>query len=286
MHYKLKIGQNIVCCFLYASIKTMQNKIIKLKEYLKNFEKVAVAFSGGVDSTFLLYVAKAVLGEENVVAISAAADFFVKKELVEAQEFCKKENVEHIIFNIDKNNIDSFCDNPKNRCYLCKRELFKKIIQIASENNITNILEGSNADDINDYRPGLKALLELKIKSPLKEFGFTKKEIRELSKEYNLKTFNKPSCACLASRFVYGEKITDEKLKQVEFAEEFLYELGFKQTRVRIHSNIARIEISPLEFDKLLSIRKEIVEKLKSFGFKYITLDLEGYRTGSMNEVL
>ena len=166
--------------------------------------------------------------------------------------------------------------------------MFTKILETARENNLSNVIEGSNLDDLGDYRPGLKAIQELKIKSPLRYAGFSKSEVRELSKKLNLKTFDKPSFACLASRFVYGETITLEKLKMLEKSEQLLFDLGFKQLRVRIHNNIARIEILPEDFTKIIQedIRKKIYNSLKSFGFDYVTLDLMGYRTGSMNEIL
>ena len=263
----------------------LNSKLEKLKEYLKNLESVVVAFSSGVDSTFLLKVAHDTLGE-NTIAVTAKSCSFPSRELNEAIEFCKTNNIKHIIIKSEELDIDGFKNNPPNRCYLCKKELFTKIQSIAKENGISNIIEGSNLDDEGDYRPGMQAIKELNIKSPLRELKFTKQEIRELSKELGLPTFKKPSFACLSSRFVYGETITEEKLKMVDKAEQFLLDLGFHQVRVRIHSNIARIEVEQNEMQKIMDNRNAIAHKLKEFGFTYVTLDLLGYRTGSMNETL
>ncbi len=263
----------------------MHNKLNKLKDYLKNAKKVVVAFSSGVDSTFLLKVAHDVL-KDNVIAVTAKSSSFPARELEEAVDFCRKNNIKHIIIKSDELNIEGFRDNPPNRCYLCKKELFKKFLEIAQNNNIENVIEGSNLDDDGDYRPGFQAIKELGIKSPLREIGFTKSEIRELSKEFGLSTFDKPSFACLASRFAYGETITEEKLSMVDRAEQFLFDLKFKQFRVRIHGNIARIEVLPNEFEKLLNHREKITDYFKEIGFAYVAMDLTGYRTGSMNETL
>lgn len=261
------------------------DKIEHLKDYFKNLEKVIVAFSSGVDSAFLLKVAHDALGD-NVIAVTAKACTFPERELTEAAEFCRRENIRHIIFDFDVFNVGGFEDNPHDRCYLCKKELFLEIKNIAQENGFNNIVEGSNLDDDGDYRPGTRAVKELGIKSPLKELGFTKDDIRKYSKKLGLPTAEKPSFACLASRFVYGEKITREKLKMVNNAEQFLLDLGFRQVRVRIHSDIARIEVLPDETEKITDNRIMIARKLKEFGFAYVTLDLLGYRTGSMNETL
>lgn len=264
-----------------------KSKFLKLREYLKKLDSVAIAFSGGVDSTFLLKVAHDVLGDK-AIAVTAKSCSFPERELKEAKEFCRREGVRQIIIDSEELDIEGFRNNPKNRCYLCKKELFEKIIGVTQENGIKYIAEGSNLDDNGDYRPGLQAVAELGIKSPLREAELSKAEIRELSKELNLPTWDKQSFACLASRFVYGETISEEKLGMVDKAEQLLLDLGFHQVRVRIHDRIARIEISPDEFEKIIQddIRTQIVTKFKELGFTYVSMDLVGYRTGSMNETL
>lgn len=256
-----------------------------LKEYLKSLKSVAVAFSSGVDSTFLLKTAFDVLGEK-AVAITAKSCSFPNRELEETKKFCAKNGIRQIIVESEELEIDGFKKNPPNRCYLCKRELFEKIAKIAAQNSLACVAEGSNIDDEGDYRPGLQAVRELGVKSPLRFAKLGKTEIRLLSKDMGLPTWNKPSFACLSSRFVYGEEITEKKLKMVDSAEQFLLDMGFKQLRVRIHSNLARIEVMPEEFEKAIANSEKIHDELKKYGFAYITLDLKGYRTGSMNEVL
>lgn len=246
---------------------------------------MVVAFSGGVDSTFLLKVAHDVLGNQ-AIAVTAKSCSFPKRELHEAAEFCKKEGIRHIVVESEELQIEGFSHNPVNRCYLCKKELFTKIWDIAEENAIPYVAEASNLDDNGDYRPGLIAVAELKVLSPLREMGMDKKTIRELSKELGLKTWNKQSFACLSSRFVYGEEITEEKLKMVDRAEQFLLDEGFHQVRVRIHGDMARIEIGLEEFPKMLEnhFHIKVNGKLKEIGFSYVTLDMGGYRMGSMND--
>ena len=267
--------------------KEQLQKYDDLKTLLKTYGSVAVAFSSGVDSTFLLYAAKEALGDK-AIAVTAHSCSFPERELKETKAFCENHNIRQFVFDSEELDIEGFSQNPKNRCYLCKRELFQKIINIAADNGITVIAEGSNLDDNGDYRPGLRAVAELGIKSPLREIGFTKADIRALSRHLGLPTWNKQSFACLASRFVYGETITEEKLGMVDRAEQLLLDLGFHQMRVRIHGTMARIEVMPEEFPKLIEedIRTRITTTLKFIGFTYITMDLIGYRTGSMNEVL
>ena len=263
------------------------DKYQKLKDYINSLGSVAVAFSGGVDSTLLLKVAHDVLGD-NAVAVTASSSSFPERELNESKKFCDENKIKQIIIHSDELNIPGFRDNPKNRCYLCKKELFSQILKTAHENNIAHVIEGSNLDDLGDYRPGLQAIKELDIKSPLRAAGLSKAEVRKLSWELGLPTWDKPSFACLASRFVYGETITEGKLKMVEEAEQLLINLGFRQVRVRIHGDIARIEINPEDFPRIIQEgnRTKIYDALKNFGFSYVTLDLKGYRTGSMNEVI
>ncbi len=258
------------------------DKYDKLKECLKSLGSVAVAFSGGVDSAFLLKAAADALGDK-AFAVTVNSALFPESELSEAKEFCEKNNIKLIVFEIDELETEGFAENPKNRCYLCKRRLFVEMKKIAEENGAQYVAEGSNVDDEGDYRPGLVAVKELGIKSPLRSVGFTKAEIREKSKELNLPTWDKPSFACLASRFVYGERITKEKLKRVEKAEDFLRGLGMRQLRVRVHGDMARIEVLPEDFGKIIEKRIEIDGELKRLGFLYVSLDLLGYRTGSMN---
>ena len=260
-------------------------KLVELQQYIRKFQSLVIAFSGGVDSTFLLKVAHDVL-EDNVIAVTARSASFPDRELNEAMEFCRFEGVRHIIVDSEELNIDGFSHNPANRCYLCKHELFEKILTIAEQNNIKYVAEGSNTDDEGDYRPGLQAVAELHIKSPLRDVGLHKQEIREYSRQLGLRTWNKQSFACLSSRFPYGEEITEQKLRMVDKAEQLLLDLGFHQLRVRIHGEIARIEVLPDEFEKILSFRERVTRAFKEYGFQYVTMDLQGYRTGSMNETL
>ncbi|MDD7178285.1 MAG: ATP-dependent sacrificial sulfur transferase LarE [Lachnospiraceae bacterium] len=267
--------------------KELLEKYDALKKYMKSLGSVAVAFSSGVDSTFLLYASKEALGHQ-AIAVTASSCSFPKRELDEAKAYCESMGIRHFIVRSEELEIEGFSKNPTNRCYLCKHELFEKIREIANSEGIAEIAEGSNLDDNGDYRPGLIAVAELGIKSPLREVRFTKKEIRTLSRYLGLPTWEKQSFACLSSRFPYGETISEEKLRMVDQAEQFLLDMGFHQLRVRIHGDIARIELMPEEFPEFMSeaVRLQVHEYFKKIGFHYVTLDILGYRTGSMNEVL
>ena len=258
-----------------------------LKAYFRQLKSVAVAFSGGVDSTYLLKTAHDTLGDQ-VIAVTAKSCSFPERELKEAIHFCEKEGIRHFVCESEELDIEGFSHNPKNRCYICKHELFEKIINIAKEQKIAYIAEGSNMDDNGDYRPGLQAVAELGVTSPLRHSKLAKEEIRILSRNLGLPTWDKQSFACLSSRFVYGEEITRDKLSMVDKAEQLLLDMGFHQVRVRIHGNIARIEVLPGEITKIVEEknRMKIASKLKEYGFDYVTLDLLGYRTGSMTQTL
>lgn len=262
-------------------------KYEKLKSIIKDCGKIAIAFSGGVDSTFLTKAAKDVLGE-NAVAVTISSILVTDDELKEADDFCKAENIEHLIYNADVLSIPGFENNPPDRCYICKKAIFTNVQNLVGERGISVIAEGTNVDDDGDYRPGMRAIKELGVRSPLKEAGLTKAEIRELSCMLGLKTWNKPSCACLASRFAYGEVINKDKLDMIYSAECYIRSLGFEQFRVRLQDGIARIELRPADIQKFIEngIKDKVSEKLHTLGFKYVSLDLDGYRLGSMNEVL
>lgn len=267
--------------------KALLDKYDRLKDYLASFGSVAVAFSSGVDSTFLLYAAKEALGD-HAIAVTASSCSFPERELKEAKEYCSRMGIRHFVIKSEELEIEGFSHNPKNRCYLCKHELFEKIGALAKEQGINEIAEGSNLDDNGDYRPGLQAVAELGVKSPLRHIGFTKQEIRELSQYLNIPTWNKQSFACLSSRFPYGDLINEKKLKMVDRAEQLLLDMGFHQLRVRIHGDVARIELLPDEFPKFMEekTRLSVYKKFKEYGFSYVTLDVLGYRMGSMNETL
>ncbi len=261
-------------------------KLSQLKDYFINAGKVAIAFSGGVDSTFLAKVAHDTLGDK-MLAVTLVSNSFPARERNDATLFCQQEGIPQVEISYNELDIPGFAANPKDRCYICKKALFKMIKETAASKGITIVCEGSNMDDTGDYRPGLKAIKEMDIKSPLQIAALTKNEIRNISKELKLPTWNKPSLACLATRFVYGEEITKEKLIMVGKAEQLLVDLGFTQMRVRLHGNIARIEILPQDFEKIMKpeIRQKVDEEFRKFGFAYVTLDLKGFRSGSMNEV-
>lgn len=273
---------------MQASDETiLQQKWRILRENLLQLGSVAIAYSSGVDSTFLLKTAHDLLGN-HAIAVTVESNLFPQREQAEARQFCEAEKIRHIVCHADELQIAGFCENPKNRCYLCKTELFRQIKKIASENGMAFVAEGSNLDDLGDYRPGLQAIAELGIQSPLRKANLTKQDIRQLSKQMGLSTWKKPSFACLASRIPYGERITAEKLAMVEQAEQFLQNLGFQQFRVRIHGKMARIEVLPEAIERLVQteLREQILSAFHTYGFTYVSMDLQGYRMGSMNEAL
>ena len=262
-------------------------KLERLRERLRVIGGAVVAFSSGVDSTFLLRVAHEELGDR-VVAATARSHSFPNRELDEATAFCRAEGVRHVVIDSEELDIPGFAENPPDRCYHCKRELFSKLLAFARDNGLAAVLEGSNIDDDGDYRPGRRAIRELGIVSPLHEAGLTKTEIRALSRKMGLPTSDKSSFACLASRFPYGERITVRGLERVEKAEQWLLDAGWglTQLRVRSHGDLARIEVPPADIPRLAARASEIAAAFKDLGFAYVTLDLLGYRTGSMNEIL
>lgn len=279
-----------------------------LLDWLSQQGAVAVAFSGGVDSAYLAWAVDQALGsrsesdpahgcegedriwqEEKMLAITACAHSYPERELKEAKALAEQIGIPHELFVFDEFQVPGFSENPPDRCYHCKTAILSRIKEIAESHGITCVIEGSNADDEGDYRPGARAIREQGVQSPLKEFGFTKAEIRLLSRKAGLPTWNKQSAACLASRFAYGEPITRERLRMAELAEEYLRQQGLLgQLRVRVHGNLARLELAPEQMKKLLDaqLSRQIAAKLKEIGFTYVTLDLQGYRMGSMNEEL
>ena len=263
----------------------LQNKLENLRKIIRNTDGAVVAFSGGVDSTFLLKVASEVLGD-NIIAVTANSETYPKRELEEAKLFATTQGIRHIIIETLELEIAGFADNPPDRCFYCKHELFSKLTDIAKNNGLSYVFDGSNFDDRNDHRPGMRAAKQLGVVSPLKDAEMTKDDIRELSKEFGLSTWNKPSFACLSSRFPYGTKITPDKLVVIGEAEDFIRDLGFPELRVRHHDTIARIEVGKADLGRIITFADQITDKLKSLGFLYVTLELSGYKTGSMNYTL
>ena len=267
---------------------TLNEKYNQLQQLLTNYESVAIAFSGGVDSTFLLKVACDTLGTDKVVALTATSPTYPAFEFEESRKLAAQIGVKQLDFESNELEIPGFAENPPRRCYHCKHELFSLFLQQAKELGYRQVLDGSNLDDLGDYRPGRDAVTELEICSPLLEAQLGKDDIRQLSKQLGLPTWNKQPFACLSSRFPYGTRITAERLQQVDRCENWLREQGFTNYRVRYHAEIARIELAEAEIDRLLQtgLRQQLVSEFKAAGFTYVSLDLQGYRTGSMNETL
>ena len=262
----------------------LMEKKQRLEDVLKRFDTLAVAYSGGVDSTFLLAVASHVL-KKDLVAVTAVSAIHPESEKKDAQEFSDQLGIRHVIFKSAEMDLPDFRNNRKDRCYICKKSLFKRMIDIARDMGIQHVAHGANADDLNDYRQGYQAALEMGIVAPLLDAGLKKNEIRTLSKDMGLPTWNKPAMACLASRIPYGVPITMDILKMISQAEDIILGLGIRSCRVRHHDNVARIELDPADFEKLMipATRSTIVKKLMEIGYAHVALDLEGYMQGSMN---
>ncbi len=264
----------------------MQQKVDHLKAILREMESVVVAFSGGVDSTFLLKTALNELGEEKVLAVTADSETYPTRELEEAKEIAKTLGARHKVIQTSELAIPGYKENDSNRCYFCKQGLFSHLAPILEQHNFENIVYGLIADDMSEHRPGVKAAKEAGVRGPLQEANLYKDEIRQLSKEFDLPTWDKPSFACLSSRIAYGEEITPEKLSKVDKAEAYLRDLNIKQMRVRTHGDIARLEVEPGDMQVILDHHDEISTKLQEYGYKYVTMDLTGYKSGSMNKAL
>ena len=263
------------------------DKLDALKQSLAGMESVLVAYSGGVDSTFLLKVARDVLGDR-AVAVTALSESYPQAELEESKRYAREMGARQILVETRELDEAGYRVNSSERCFFCKDELFTKLAPIAGREGLKFVVYGEIADDRGDHRPGARAAKEHHVRAPLADAGLTKLEIRRLSREMGLATWDKPSMACLSSRVPYGSEVTPEKLRAVERAEEVLRELGLRQYRVRHHGDVARIEVDPRDLEELVRspLRELVIERVKAAGFKYVALDLQGYRTGSLNEVL
>lgn len=267
----------------------LKRKLKKLKDIIISCKKVIIAYSGGVDSSFLLKCCLDYLGKESVLAVTAVSPTYTRKELAAAKEIAKGLGISHSIISTEEVDNPNFRSNPRNRCYYCKTELFSKLKSIAQRKGIGFVLDGTNADDLKDYRPGRQAKEELGVRSPLAEAGLNKQDIRKLSRKFGLKTWDAPQAACLASRFAYGQEIAPEDLGRIEKAEDYLRSLGIKMVRVRHYllidkTRLARIEVEKGDIQAIASRKSQVASRIKELGYNYVTLDLEGYRAGSMNE--